>query len=61
MLSIRAITKDYDGAPLLRGVSLEAAAGEVLRRLGPSGCGKSTLLLIVAGPETQESGEGRFE
>ncbi|HQY25252.1 MAG TPA: ABC transporter ATP-binding protein [Thermoflexales bacterium] len=61
MLSIRAITKDYDGAPLLRGVSLEAAAGEVLCLLGPSGCGKSTLLRIVAGIETQESGEVWFD
>lgn len=61
MLSVRAITKDYDGAPLLRGVSLEAAAGEVVCLLGPSGCGKSTLLRIIAGIETQESGEVWFD
>ncbi len=61
MLSVRAITKDYDGAPLLRGVSLDAAAGEVVCLLGPSGCGKSTLLRIIAGIETQESGEVLFD
>lgn len=61
MLSVRAITKDYDGAPLLRGVSLDAAAGEVVCLLGPSGCGKSTLLRIIAGIETQEGGEVWFD
>lgn len=61
MLSIRAITKDYDGAPLLRGVSLEAAPGEVVCLLGPSGCGKSTLLRIIAGIEAQEGGEIWFD
>jgi ABC-type Fe3+/spermidine/putrescine transport system ATPase subunit len=61
MLSVRAITKDYDGAPLLRGVSLEAAAGEVVCLLGPSGCGKSTLLRIIAGIEAQEGGEIWFD
>ena len=61
MLSVRSITKDYDGAPLLRGVSLEAAAGEVVCLLGPSGCGKSTLLRIIAGIEAQEGGEIWFD
>ncbi len=61
ILSVRAITKRYDGAPLLRGVSLEAGQGEVVCLVGPSGCGKSTLLRIIAGIERQEEGEIWFD
>lgn len=61
MLSVRGITKVYDGAPLLRGVTLEAGRGEIVCLLGPSGCGKSTLLRIIAGIETQEAGEVWFD
>jgi len=37
------------GAPVLDGVDLEVAPGEILTVVGPSGCGKSTLLRTLAG------------
>ncbi|MEU5475861.1 ABC transporter ATP-binding protein [Streptomyces lydicus] len=37
------------GAPVLHGLDLEVAPGEILTVVGPSGCGKSTLLRTLAG------------
>ncbi|MET7800365.1 ABC transporter ATP-binding protein [Streptomyces decoyicus] len=37
------------GAPVLDGLDLDVAAGEILTVVGPSGCGKSTLLRTLAG------------
>lgn len=57
VLTVKEIHKDYDGAPLLNGVSFEVKGGEILCLLGRSGSGKSTLLRIIAGLETAESGD----
>ena len=57
VLSLRGITKSYGGNAILKGVSLEAEAGEFIALVGPSGCGKSTLLRIVAGLDHGDTGE----
>jgi ABC-type Fe3+/spermidine/putrescine transport system ATPase subunit len=56
-LQVLNIKKEYEGSPLLKGISLEVGKGEVLCLLGRSGSGKSTLLRIIAGIETAESGQ----
>lgn len=61
LLEARAIVKAYRETPVLRGVSLHVAAGEIVCLLGPSGCGKSTLLRVIAGLEPDYSGSVRFD
>ena len=60
-LSLHGIAKQFDGTPVLQGIDLDLAEGELLVLVGPSGCGKSTLLRIVAGLAGPDAGEIRMD
>ena len=49
MLSVRNLHFSYGALTVLRGVSLEAKAGEVCGLFGPNGCGKTTLFRCCLG------------
>ena len=51
------ICKSYGKKTILDAVDLEVKENEFVVLLGPSGCGKSTLLRIIAGLETQDTGD----
>jgi sulfonate transport system ATP-binding protein len=56
-LAVRGIGKTYaDGTEALRGVDVQAGAGEIVAILGGSGCGKTTLLRLIAGLDQASSG-----
>jgi iron(III) transport system ATP-binding protein len=51
------ISHSYDGLDVIKDVSLEVGAGELVCLLGPSGCGKSTLMRLLAGLEEPDVAE----
>jgi branched-chain amino acid transport system ATP-binding protein len=60
VLSIRRVSKRFDGVEALRGVSLEARAGEILGLIGPNGAGKTTLFNVISGIFPPSGGEVFF-
>lgn len=58
-VSVKDVWKSFDGGRIevLKGVSMEAARGEVVALCGTSGCGKSTLLNVISGLEPADRGE----
>ncbi|HEV7528671.1 MAG TPA: amino acid ABC transporter ATP-binding protein [Solirubrobacteraceae bacterium] len=56
MVKAEAVHKRFGRLEVLKGISLEVAAGEVLCLLGPSGSGKSTLLRCINHLEKINSG-----
>ena len=56
-LCIRDITKSYNSAPVLTGISLNIEPGETVAVMGPSGSGKSTLLHCMSGVLLPDDGD----
>ena len=57
MISVREVSKAFNGHPVLRGVSFEVHAGEVIAIIGMSGSGKSTILKLISGLDAPDTGE----
>ena len=64
LLKIDNVSVEYDGRPVLNGVTAEIqdiivpgrVQGQVVGILGPSGCGKTTLFRVIAGLHAPTSG-----
>jgi len=59
-VELAGIEKRFDGAAVVRGVTLSVPVGSFVAVLGPSGCGKTTTLRMVAGFEIPSAGEIRI-
>ncbi len=55
-LEINAISKRYNGKPVIQGMSLKIHKGAIGCLLGQSGCGKTTVLRCIAGFESIHAG-----
>ena len=57
MIKLTNITKRFDTLPVLRGIDLTIAKGEVVSIVGPSGAGKTTLLQIMGTLDAPDAGQ----
>ena len=60
LIELHDLKKEFDGTPVLRGISLDIKSREFVTLLGPSGCGKTTTLRIIGGFEQPDSGDVLF-
>lgn len=60
MLEVKEIHCGYDGAPVIRGLSLEVNEGEIVAILGANGAGKSTTMRTICGLMHPEKGQILF-
>ena len=55
-LSAHHLAKAYGGRPVVKDVSLQVSAGEIVGLLGPNGAGKTTFMDIVTGKTRPDTG-----
>jgi branched-chain amino acid transport system ATP-binding protein len=56
LLKVRGLNAGFDAGPVLFGIDLEIAAGELIALVGANGAGKSTLLGVLSGLVRATSG-----
>jgi len=56
-LSVRGLSKSYDGVQALRELSFSVAAGELVAMIGPNGAGKTTCFNLLNGQLEPDAGE----
>ncbi len=60
VLSVGSLSAGYGGLAVVRDLTLDVAAGEVVALLGPNGAGKTTTLLSISGLLKPMSGKVEF-
>ena len=61
IIELKGITKSFGPVSVLKGISLKAYSGKVTALVGDNGAGKSTLIKGLAGVQSYDGGEVRFE
>jgi ABC-type Fe3+/spermidine/putrescine transport system ATPase subunit len=61
VLSLIEVAISYGGKPVIEGLSLDVAEGELVSLLGPSGAGKTSILKAVAGLLAPARGDIRID
>lgn len=60
-VSVKNLQKSFGRVSVLRDISIDVAAGDLVALLGPSGSGKTTLLRTIAGLEIADAGQVFFD
>src|SRR5690348_11574067 len=56
VLSVRSLSKSFNGRTVLKNVSLDVTRGQIVGLLGQNGCGKSTMIKVIAGYHEPDPG-----
>jgi ABC-2 type transport system ATP-binding protein len=59
VIEVQRLTKRYDEATVVKGISFSVARGEIFGLLGPNGAGKTTTILMLLGLSDISSGQAR--
>jgi ABC-2 type transport system ATP-binding protein len=59
VIEVQGLTKRYDEATVVKGISFSVARGEIFGLLGPNGAGKTTTILMLLGLSEISDGQAR--